>query len=341
MNEYKINDLTEAKEEIEEIIEVEAEAVDNAEQVSENADNEVIDEDIAEKAEEIEEPEEPEETEEIEEPEDIKPSEEIDEPEKTEQPEKIERPEVKGIFFDSAAVFGESEESLRSEFKNFKATRLFSKMNLMLNDSSMYDKEVKGKLSYAASLGFGSVSVLQTRLNSVLKEVNGRFPVYALVSFPFAADDFKTRLFCVKRVKKTDAAGVEIPVNIAELSENKYKQSVKELKKIKKCLGDKKELIIIAEIGKISPNDISTLAKICKDAGIKNVKTSCGIYKTEQDVELLNNLKSELGENINVIACADTERSEEVVSALASGAKIFSSPNAINLAMDIKTRMGE
>ncbi len=249
----------------------------------------------------------------------------------------VEAPE--DTFYDTATLFGESEERLKSEFKSYKANKLFARMSLMLNDPSMPLAEFKCKLDSAASLCLNSASVLPNRLTLALKEVNGRLPIFALVSYPYSADDFKTKLCAVKAVARTKAAGVEIPLGITEIVEKKPRLIIKELKRLKRRLGKKKDLTLIVEADRLSRSEMRTLSKICGEAEIKSVKASFSSNEEERGT-LVADLKNALG-GISITSFSDTERPEEVVSAFSNGAERFSGPNALKIALEIKARLGE
>ena len=252
------------------------------------------------------------------------------------EPSAEEEKADKRAFYDSAKVFGVSEGQLENEFKTFKAGKLFTRINLTLNDPFLSIADFKNMLTEAYSMGLGSVSVYPNRLAEALKTVGSLMPVYALVSYPYATDDQKSRLFTVKKLAKTGIAGVEIPLNVTELSEKRPKMIAKEYKRLKWWLGGKKELVLVIEMDRLTPADIGAFAKVCKEAGITKVKTSCALANDKIDEYLLNNLRVALGENVGIIAATAKGSGEEVVSVFASGAKEYSTPHAVSVATEIK-----
>lgn len=252
--------------------------------------------------------------------------------------EKVKEDEQKGSFYTSAKVFGISEGQMEDEFKSYKAGKLFEKISLILTDPYLPIEAFKNKLLSAMSMGLSSVSVLPNRLKIALKAVNDGIPVYVCVGFPYAIEGATSLSFSLKKVARTKARGVEMPLNLADLNEKKLKTIISEYKKYRNYV-KKKDFVLIADISRMSPTDLGALAKICKEAGIKTVRTSCAERATKVDEYLLNNLKANLGEGIKVVACSTEDGNREVIGIFACGADKFASPQAIDIARGIKTSL--
>ena len=241
----------------------------------------------------------------------------------------------KSPFFSSAKIFGISEGQMENEFKTYKAGKLFEKMSLVLTDPYMPIEYFKNKLLAASSMGLSSVSVLPNRLKTALTSIEGKIPVYVCVGFPYAIEGTTSLVFSLKKIARTRASGVEMPLNLADLNEKKLKTIVAEYKKYRKLV-KKKDFVLIADISRMSPTDLGALAKICKETGIKTVRTSCAERATKVDEYLLNNLKANLGDGVKVVACSTEDGNNEVIGIFACGADKFASPNAIDIARGIK-----
>ena len=244
-------------------------------------------------------------------------------------------PAAKSAFYSSAKVFGVSEEQMENEFKSFKAGKLFEKISLSLADPYMTAAEFNNKLLAAASMGFDSVSVLPNRLGAAIKTVGDKLRVYVCASYPYAADDVKTKLFVLKRMAKTAVVGVELPLASTDLYDKKLRALVSEYKKYRKARG-KKELVLVVDVARISPAEMGEIASLCKGAGITTVKTFCAAGESGADEYVINNLKSCLGDGIRLIASSYSREGKDVVGIFSCGADKFSSPNAIEVAKGIK-----
>ena len=244
----------------------------------------------------------------------------------------------KGAFYSSAKVFGVSEEQMESEFKSFKAGKLFERISLMLTDPFIPLAEFKNKLLAAVTMGFNSVTVLPNRLSVALKTVEGKLPVFVFVSYPYCVDDIKTRTFALKRVIRSSAEGVEMPINVVDLSERKLRSVIAEYKKYRKT-ARKKQFVLVIDVEKTSPTELGMIAAILKGAGIKFVKTSAAVGESRVDEYVLNNLKSSLGDGVKVIACSSSDEGKDVIGIFSCGADKFSSPNAIEIAKSIKDNL--
>ena len=243
-----------------------------------------------------------------------------------------------GVFFSSARIFGKSESEMQAEFKEYKAAKLLKKMSLMLTDPYMPVAEFEGCLSRAIEMGLKGVSVLPNRLSRALKIANERIPVSVCVSFPYAADDFKSKKAALKSVIKKEISAVEIPVVLTDVTEKTASSVAKEYKKLRKT-ADKKQFVLIADIAGMTPSDMDILALICKNAGIETIKTSCAQKDSKIDDYALNNLKAVLGDRVRIIACSSSNSAQEVVGAFAIGASEYSGTEALSLAEDLRTRI--
>lgn len=241
----------------------------------------------------------------------------------------------KSPFYSSAKVFGISEGQMENEFKSYKAGKLFEKMTLVLTDPYLPIENFKNKLLAASSMGLSSVSVLPNRSKVALKAVEGKIPVYVCIGFPYAIEGNTSLVFSLKKAARTRVFGVEMPLNLADLNEKKLKTIISEYKKYRKIV-KKKDFVLIADISRMSPTDLGALAKICKETGIKTVRTSCAERATRVDEYLLNNLKANLGDGVKVVACSTEDGNREVIGIFACGADKFASPNAIDIARGIK-----
>ena len=241
----------------------------------------------------------------------------------------------KSNFSTSAKVFGISDDQMESEFKTYKAGKLFKKLGVMLTDPYMRINEFENSIASAIALGLDSVSVLPNRLSAAIKTAAGKINIYVCVSFPYAVDDHKTKLYSIKKAVKSAAYGVELPLNVSDLSERKIKAVVKEYKKYR-SIAKNKDFVLIADIEAMSPTDVGSLAKICREAGVKTVKTSCALNGSKVDEYALNNLRSVLGNEVKIIAASASDDGKKVIEIFASGADVFSAPNAISLAKSLK-----
>ena len=240
-----------------------------------------------------------------------------------------------GTFFSSSRLFGKSEEEMTAEFKNYKATQLLKKISLMLTDPYMPLVDFDDMIAAAMNLGLKGVTVLPDRLERAIKTANGGLPVSVCVCFPYAVDDFRAKLVAVKRAVRYAVEAVEMPINLTDVTERNVYTFEREYKKIRRVVG-RKNFVLIADISRMTPMDMSLLSRICKNAGIDTVKTSCALKGSRVDDLALNNLKAVLGDRVKIVACSATSDEKEVVRSFAVGAAEFSGTDSVNLSKSMK-----
>ena len=238
-------------------------------------------------------------------------------------------------FYSSAKLFGKSEEEMTAEFKNYKAQKLLKKISLMLTDPYVPLAEFEEKLVSAKSMGLKGASVLYDRVEYALDKAGEGFPVSVCVCFPYASDDFRSKVVAVKKAVRFPVNAVEVPLNMTDVTEKNYRRVESEYAKLKRIVG-KKDFVLITDVSFLTPNDMNLLSRICKDVGISNVKTSCAMKGSRVDDIALNNLKAVLGDGVNIIACSSTSNDKDVVGFFAVGATEYSGTEAIELAESIK-----
>ena len=243
--------------------------------------------------------------------------------------------EDSGSFYSSARLFGKSEEEMTSEFKSYKAKKLLNKISLMLTDPYLPLPEFEEKLSKAMSLGLKGATVLFDRAEYAVRRAGVAFPINVCVCYPFASDDFKAKAVAIKRALRLPINAIEIPINLTDVSERNVRKVESEYRRLRRLVG-RRGFVLIAEVSSMSPTDMSLLARICKNAGIDAIKTSCAFKNSRIDDIALNNLKAILGESVTLVACSSTDDDREVVGVFAVGAVEFSGTQAIELSESLK-----
>ena len=121
----------------------------------------------------------------------------------------------------TAVIFGQSEEDIGKEFKEFKAAKLFKRIDVDLTavrDNLLLKQKVEESIKY----GFGNVVVNPKQIRYAKRFLKGRrVGVFAAVCYPYGEELFDVKRYAVKRAFKEGADGVYLPLSIADLKGGK------------------------------------------------------------------------------------------------------------------------
>ncbi len=258
---------------------------------------------------------------------------------KNEDVAEADEADKKPSLYDTAKIFGVSEESLTSEFNAFKAAKLFKRMNLMLCDNKISDAELKNMIKSAAETGFESVTVLPTRVKNAVVFSEKKIPVRAAVCYPFGSEVLKVKIAALKAAVKSGATFVEIPFDVYALSNKKLRGVIKEWKTLVKKAGKKVQVIMVVDVDTLTLSEINSVVKICKDAGVTKIKTSSCL----SDGDAANFTVGGVGlafDGVKYEVALKNPTADNALLMFRSGAETFSTPNAISIAKEIKVILG-
>lgn len=241
-------------------------------------------------------------------------------------------------IYETAKLFGVSEERLTGEFNAYKASKLFRRINLLAIDVKMGPELLNGLIKNAIDLGLESVTVLPSKLVDAKKFAGDKIKIRVALFYPFGSETQKFKLKAISNAVKRKVAGIELPLEISELSAKSPHQIVKEWKKLKKKAG-KIPLIMVADFDLLSVEEINVVSSIVKKAGIEKIKTStCVLSGGSYDFQVGDNLPCLEGLKYEVASLRPT--SSDVLSMFRWGADTVSSPNVTDALMGVKKLLG-
>ncbi len=241
-------------------------------------------------------------------------------------------------IYETAKLFGVSEERLTGEFNAYKASKLFRRINLLAIDVRMGTELLNGLIKNAIDLGIESVTVLPSKLLDAKKFAGDKIKVRVALFYPFGAETQKFKLKGISAAVKRKVSAIELPLEISELSQKKPQQIVKEWKKLKKKAG-KIPIIMVVDFDLLSVEEINVVTSIVKKAEIAKIKTStCVLSGGSYDFQVGANLPCLEGVNYEVASLRPT--SSDVLSMFRWGADTVSSPNITDALMGIKKLLG-
>lgn len=236
----------------------------------------------------------------------------------------------------AVSVFGQSEEEIEREFKNFKAQKLFGKLDYLLLSATCIENFIK-ECETALKYNFNAVTVLPNYVKRA-KLVTG-VKVNALISYPYGEDLQSVKLNAVKRAFLSGADGVTVAVSVLTIKNGGYSLIEKEFAKYVKKAGNRSVNALI-DVNKLSPTEakktVETLLKISKLNSIipYNVTNVFVEANTVKEVVSLAGGKCIVGVGGKI------QTAEETVSALALGVGKILSEKCPDLAKDALKKLG-
>ena len=229
-------------------------------------------------------------------------------------------------------VFGKNNEELIREFSEFKAKKLYSKLDFcLLNESESTDEFVK-KCLLASKFGFNSVSVLPTYTTIAKANLIGKgVEVKTVIGYPFGELTKNVRICAFKDAFKNGADCVIDVLPISAVKNRKVKLYAKTLKKILKIAG-KKKVGVMLDAKRLTALEMENAVKeILSECTPYSIMPSLNFYDGILPYQIVKDLITISQGKCFVEAGGGQESPEEAVRILVSGANAFSTQNAVKI----------
>lgn len=237
----------------------------------------------------------------------------------------------------TAIVFGQSEEDIGKEFKEFKALKLFKRVDCdmtPITDNLLLKQRIEEAIKY----GFGNVVVNPRQIKSAKRFLKGKkIGVYAAVCYPYGEEIYGVKKYAVKKAMEEGADGVYLPLSTSDLKSGRLEQVKRELFKIVKRY-KKKKIFVVLEVGEISFSVAERVVKTLLKTKIAGIVSGTGFSSYSKPFAGASDLHSLSGGKRTVIACSNTEKSRDVVSLFSVADRVFLK-NAPKIALDLKTNL--
>ena len=239
-----------------------------------------------------------------------------------------------------ANIFGQSEDEISKEFSNFKAKKLYSKLDYLLDDTSLTICDFKSQLLLAYKNGFKSVTVYPTFVllaKDTLK--NSGVKVRALISYPYGEDYAKTKNLSIKNAIKNGADELIIAISVSAVKSGNFKNIVKEIKKALKY-SKKRSVSVLFELSKLTSPEVEKCAKaIINEAKIYSVVPSFLYSNTTYNVEIIKDLLTAVNGKCYVDVISDIDTATDTVSVLSQGANSLTSKGCVKIVNDLNNKI--
>ena len=234
-----------------------------------------------------------------------------------------------------ASLFGQSEVELQKEFGSYKAKKIYRKLGLFLDVTSLVQEEVIAKLKLLPKYGFYGVTAQPLVVPFIKSALNGSgVVVRALISYPYGLDTYKTLKVAVKQALEKGADELLLTISPYEIKNFDGKDLYKKINKLKK-LSRNKMLIIALDGENLTLTQLDGIISHLAEAGVDGVSIKCeGVDKNliESAVQSANGkVKVELISNI----CS----AEDAVSVMLSGINLLTTTNCEQVATDLNKKI--
>lgn len=143
--------------------------------------------------------------------------------------------------------------------------------------------------------------------------------VCTVIGFPLGQMSTKAKVFEASDAIDMGADEVDMVINIAKLKDKEYDYVLKEIKDIKKAVGNH-TLKVIIECCLLTKEEIAKASELVKEAGADFVKTSTGFSKWGAKVEDVALMKKTVGNACEVKAAGGVRTHEELLEMVEAGA---------------------
>ena len=264
----------------------------------------------------------------------------IEKEEKTEEEkaetEAIVKTSENSEILKTALVFGQSEDELRREFKEYKALKLFRKIYCDL--TRVKSESFEDKLDEVVSLGFGGVIVFPTQARKAKEKIGkADVKVVAAVCYPFGEEGANVKKTATKKVSAWGANGVLVPVGINSIKADNLDFIRRE---IKRCVKVNKSLKIIAllECGELTGEEIERTVKTLCAVGVKSFCSGSGFFGGVDGISL-KSMRSGLKADCEIVATEKKGEGSDVISLFSIADKVITADGE-RVAREIRSRLG-
>lgn len=246
----------------------------------------------------------------------------------------LEKSKVEKNLEKTATVFGQSEEDVTKEFKEYKALKLFKKFDCDLTQIRD-NEELKVKIEEGIKYGFGNIVVNPLQIKSAKRFLKGKtVGVYCAVCYPFGEEIYGVKKYAVKKAFAEGADGVYLPVGVSDLKQGKMEQVKREFAKIVKKYKNKKVFAVL-ELCELDFSLAEKTVKFLLKIGVSGIVSGSGYSMLTQGLSCASDLHSLSGGKGSVIALATSEKSRDVVSLFSFADRVFLR-NAPKVAFELK-----
>ncbi len=193
--------------------------------------------------------------------------------------------------------------------------------------------DIEAMVIAAREYGFGQVSVLQCFIpyTRQLLATTAGIRVVGNVSFPSGSDSTSIKVAQAQEMLAEGCDEIDIVMNIGRLRSGDFEEVEADLRAVIETVRPLPVKVII-EIMVLTPEEVGRACEICVRTGAAFVKTGTGWAKRGTTVEDVRQVKSFVGDKIQIKASGGIREVKTLIAMYAAGARRF----GVNLTSGIK-----
>lgn len=227
---------------------------------------------------------------------------------------------------DAQKVFGQTEDEIEKEFKNYKARKMFAKMDYLLIDGDLRAEEIKSECKVAEHYRFKSVTVLPTMLKYAKAALwGGKTPIRTLISYPYGEDVADVKIKACKLAVSQGADLLAVTVSTSAIKNGDYLSIVKEMTKISK-IAKKRKVTAVIDSSKLNAVEVKNCAvNLLNECKIYSIMPSCSKSSEKPSVAVIKDLIKAVDGKCFIEGVGEVCTAEETVSVLSLGTSALTS----------------
>ena len=235
-----------------------------------------------------------------------------------------------------SSVFGQSEEEIEREFKEFKAAKLFKRIQLDATNVNG-DEDIEYRAEECNKYGFGAIIVLPQFIITAKKKLrNKNVEVIGAISYPYGEEIPYTTVKSARKAASKGADVLLVPVGVALIKRGAYdviRQTFKKIKKKVKC-----NVCALIECGSLGIDEVDRTIKALMQVGITSFRSSTGFKNAGDEFANLKSMRAAFKTGNLVTAYADSTNGQNAIRLMTVADRI-ATKNATQMAEEIKGQL--
>ena len=227
---------------------------------------------------------------------------------KEEEKAEIKKEEIQSLA-PIAYLFGQTEDEIEREFRDFKAKKLFQRLEYDLT-GVVSDEELSRKLEEISSYGFGSVVILPQYVSRTVAKLKGKTKIIVAVNFPYGEEIPFTTVKCAKKAVAKGADVLLVPVGLTLVKRGAWEVLTKQFAKLKK-VAKNAQVYAVMESSELTAEERKKIAEKMASVGVSALRSATGV-RCGDDFSSAENLKL-CAKSLKTIGyCSDNDFDKEL-----------------------------
>lgn len=239
-----------------------------------------------------------------------------------------------------AILFGQTEEEISKEYGEFKAQKLYKKMDYLIDESVFSYEDFKGKCLLSVKYGFKSITTHPTYIGLAKDLLKGKnVKVRCLISYPHGEDLSKVKYYSVKNAIKMGTDAISVTISSRTIKSGNFKLITKTLKRIIRRANKLPVTAVINADGLTSYEVEKTAKIIAKECKIYSIMP-CSFNENKSDyLDTVKSVIQAVDGKCYVDYGGNIDNVLDTVSVLSAGANAITSKSCPSIANELNVKI--